>query len=157
MSGAESQAGTRIEVKDLPGHAGTDLGATGWRTMDQETVTRFADLTEDHNPIHIDPDFAAATPFGGTIAHGYLTLSLVAVLLEELLTIDAASMSINYGLDKVRFPAPLPVGSRFRATARLEDVTEVKGGYQIQVAVAIEVEGADKPALAAECLFRHYL
>lgn len=144
------------DVGSLPEHSGADLGHTAWRVMDQQTVTSFADLTEDHNPIHIDPDFAASTPFGGTIAHGYLTLSMVPVLLAELLQVDGASLSINYGLDKLRFPAPLPVGARYRAGAELAEVEAIEGGFQIRVSLRIEVEDAPKPALVAECLFRHY-
>jgi len=157
MEPTDRAVGTEVEVAALPQHAQTDLGSTAWRTMDQGQVNRFADLTEDHNPIHVDPDLAAATPFGGTIAHGYFTLAMVAPLLEELLTVNGASMSINYGLDKLRFPGPLPVGSRYRAKARLGDIDEIPGGFQLHVDVAIEVEDAPKPALAAECLFRHYV
>ena len=145
-----------VDVAALPDHAETDLGHTAWATMDQERVDAFADVTEDHNPIHVDSDFAAKTPFGGTIAHGYLTLSLVAPRLEELLRVEGASMSINYGLQKVRFPAPLPVGARYRAAAKIGAVTEVGPGFQIEVSVTIEVEDAPKPALVAECQFRHY-
>lgn len=156
MDATDRAVGVEIDVAALPLHAQTDLGCTAWRTMDQDRVDRFADLTEDHNPIHVDPSFAAATQFGGTIAHGYFTLSMVAPLLDELLTVEGASMSINYGLDKLRFPGPLPVGSRYRAKARLGDVDEIAGGYQLHVDVAIEIEDAPRPALAAECLFRHY-
>jgi acyl dehydratase len=144
------------DVGSLPKHAGADLGHTAWRVMDQQTVTSFADLTEDHNPIHIDPDFAASTPFGGTIAHGYLTLSMVSVLLAELLQVDGASLSINYGLNKLRFPAPLPVGARYRAGAELAGVKAIEGGFELRVSLRIEVEDAPKPTLVAECLFRHY-
>lgn len=144
------------DVASLPEHSGADLGHTPWRLMDQQTVTAFADLTEDHNPIHVDADFAASTPFGGTIAHGYLTLSMLAVLLAELLRVEGASLSINYGLNKLRFPAPLPVGARYRAAAELAEVEAIEGGFQLRVAVRIEVEDAPKPALVAECLFRHY-
>jgi acyl dehydratase len=148
--------GLVTDVAGLAQHAGSHLGHTRWRTMTQERVDAFADLTEDHNPIHVDPAFAAKTPFGGTIAHGYLTLSLLAPLVDELLRIEGASMSINYGLDKLRFPGPLPVGARFRAGAELAAVAEVKGGFQITVVATVEVEGAERPALVAECLFRHY-
>jgi acyl dehydratase len=145
-----------VDVMALSEHADADLGHTAWQTMDQARVDAFADVTEDHNPIHLDADFAAATPFGGTIAHGYLTLALVAPRLEELLRVENAAMSINYGLGKVRFPAPLPVGSRYRAAARLGAVEQAGPGFQIEVTVTIEVEDQPKPALVAECLFRHY-
>jgi len=157
MDATDPKVGLQIDVAALAQHAQTDLGVTAWRTMDQDRVNGFADLTEDHNPIHVDPAFAAATPFGGTIAHGYFTLAMVAPLLEELLAVEGASMSINYGLDKLRFPGPLPVGSRYRAKARLGEVDEIPGGFQLHVDVAIEVEDAPKPALAATCLFRHYV
>jgi acyl dehydratase len=150
---------TRGLVTDVPGllqRAGEDLGATAWRTMSQELVNAFADTTEDHNFIHVDVERARATPFGGTIAHGYLTLSLLAPQLAELLSVEGAKISINYGLDKLRFPAPLPVGVQFRTTATLAEATEVPGGVQIKVVATVEVKDQPKPALVAECLFRHY-
>jgi len=149
-------AGLSTTLAELPGHAGEHLGSTAWRTVTQDQVDAFADLTEDHNPIHIDPGHAAGTPFGGTIVHGYFTVSLLAPLLEELLHVEGAALSVNYGIDKLRFPAPVPVGARFRASAELAEVTEVKGGIQIRVAATVEVESSPKPALVAECLFRHY-
>jgi acyl dehydratase len=157
MSTTESpSSGLTTDVAGLPGHAGEHLGHTAWRTLSQEQVNAFADLTEDHNPIHVDPEHAAATPFGGTIVHGYFTVSMLAPLLDELLRVDGVSLSINYGMDKLRFPAPVPVGARFRASADLADVTEIKGGVQIKVIATVEVEDSPKPALIAECLFRHY-
>ena len=156
MSAAETHE-LVTDVQGLLQHAGTHLGPTAWRTMTQDRVDQFADVTEDHNFIHVDPERARETPFRGTIAHGYLTLSLLAPLLDELLKVEGAATSINYGLDKLRFPAPLPVGSRFRASADLVEAEEVKGGgVQIRIAVKVEVEDSPKPALAAECLFRHY-
>jgi acyl dehydratase len=157
MNTTESpSAGLTTSLAELPGHAGEHLGSTGWRTLTQEQVDAFADLTDDHNPIHVDPAHAAGTPFGGTIVHGYFTVSLLAPLLEELLHVEGAALSVNYGIDKLRFPAPVPVGARFRASAELVEVTEVKGGVQIRVAATVEVESSPKPALVAECLFRHY-
>lgn len=150
-----STGGVRTDVDGVRELAGRDLGHTAWRTMTQDRVDRFADVTEDHNFIHVDPQRAAQTPFGGTIAHGYLTLSLLAPLIGELLQVDAA-MSVNYGLDKLRFPAPVPVGSRFRCGARVAEAHDVAGGVQIKVIATVEVEGSEKPALVAECLFRHY-
>ena len=153
------ETATRGLVTDVPGlvrHAGDDLGATAWRTLSQELVNAFADTTEDHNFIHVDVERARATPFGGTIAHGYLTLSLLAPQLAELLIVEGAKISINYGLDKLRFPAPLPVGVQFRTTATLAEATEVPGGVQIKVVATVEVSDQPKPALVAECLFRHY-
>jgi acyl dehydratase len=149
-------AGLTTTLAELPGHAGEHLGSTGWRTVTQDQVDAFADLTDDHNPIHVDPAHAAGTPFGGTIVHGYFTVSLLAPLLEELLHVESTALIVNYGIDKLRFPAPVPVGARFRASAELAEVTEVKGGVQIRVAATVEVESSPKPALVAECLFRHY-
>jgi acyl dehydratase len=148
--------GLTTDVAGLAAHAGEQLGHSAWRTLTQAQVNQFADLTEDHNPIHVDPEHAAKTPFGGTIVHGYFTVSLLAPLLDELLRIEGASLSINYGMDKLRFPAPVPVGARFRASAQLAEVTEITGGVQIKVVATVELENADKPALVAECLFRHY-
>jgi acyl dehydratase len=149
-------AGLVTDLAGLPSHAGTHLGFTEWRTVSQDEVDRFADLTDDHNFIHVDPERAARTPFGTTIMHGYFTLSLLAPITQQLLQVTDAGMSVNYGLQKVRFPAPVPVGARFRGAAELRDVTEIKGGVQVEVVATVEVEGSDKPALVAECLFRHY-
>jgi acyl dehydratase len=144
------------DLAGLAAHAGETLGTTDWRTFTQDDVNAFADLTDDHNFIHVDPAAAAKTPFGGTIAHGYFTLAMLAPISMELLQISDLGMGVNYGLDKVRFPAPVPVGARFRGTAVLDEVTEVKGGQQAKVSITIEVEGSAKPAVAAECLFRYY-
>jgi acyl dehydratase len=148
--------GLSTSLAELPAHAGTHLGSTAWRTVTQDQVDAFADLTEDHNPIHVDPGHAAGTPFGGTIVHGYFTVSLLAPLLEELLHVEGAALGVNYGIDKLRFPAPVPVGARFRASAELAEVSEIRGGLQIRVVATVEVESSPKPALVAECLFRYY-
>jgi acyl dehydratase len=144
------------ELSGLKEHVGEQLGWTDWREITQERVDLFADATDDHQWIHVDPERAAAGPFGGTIAHGYLTLSLIAPLLGELLHVDGVSMGINYGLDRVRFPAPVPVGARIRAGAELAEVNEVPGGVQSKLVVTFEVENGDKPACVAEVLVRHY-
>lgn len=151
--------GTRLktDLAGLPEHAGLHLGHTEWRRLNQEQVDLFADLTEDHNPIHIDPGHAKTTPFGRTIVHGYFTLAMLAPLVHELLSVEGASLSINYGIDKLRFPSPVPVGARFRCGAELADLMQIPGGVHIKVVAIIEVEGASKPALVAECLFRHYV
>ena len=149
-------AGLSVPLTELPLHGGEHLGSTVWRTVTQDQVNAFADLTDDHNPIHVDPQHAAGTPFGGTIVHGYFTVSLLAPLLEELLHVEDAGLSVNYGIDKLRFPAPVPVGARFRASAELAEVTEINGGVQIRVAATVEVADTVKPALVAECLFRYY-
>jgi acyl dehydratase len=137
-------------------HVGTHLGYTKWQEMTQDLVNQFADVTDDHNYIHVDPERAKASPFGGTIAHGYLSLSLVAPVTQQLLKITDATTGINYGLDRVRFPAPLPVGARWRGGAELVEVSEVKGGVQAKLLATIEVEGSEKPACVAECLVRVY-
>jgi acyl dehydratase len=143
-----------VTLAQLPTRAGEHLGCTGWRTMTQDRVDRFADVTEDHNFIHVDPERAAQTQFNGTIAHGYLTVSLLAPISGQLLKVTDASVAINYGMDRLRFPAPLPVGAEFRGCGQLAEVTEVAGGVQVKLAITVEVKDAPKPALAAECLYR---
>jgi acyl dehydratase len=135
---------------------GSHLGHSGWREITQDQVNRFADATGDHQWIHVDVERAKDSPFGGTIAHGYLTLSLVAPIMDELVKVTDATTGINYGVDRVRFPAPLPVGARWRGGAELVEVTEVAGGLQMKVRVTIEVEGSDKPAMVADVLVRLY-
>ena len=151
-----SAPGLVTDMAGLRDSAGTHLGHTGWREMTQQRVNEFADVTEDHNFIHVDPERAKASPFGGTIAHGYLSLSLLAPVTQQLLQVTDAATSVNYGLDKLRFPAPLPVGAQWRGSAEIIEVTEVKGGLQVRVVASIEVKDAARPALVAECLFRHY-
>jgi acyl dehydratase len=146
----------RTGLAGLAAHMGSHLGYSEWQVMTQDEVDRFADLTRDHNWIHVDRERAAAGPFGGTIAHGYLTLSLVAPLMLELLQVEDASTAINYGLNKLRFPGPVPVGSNYRAGLELTDVTDIPGGVQIELNATVEVEGAEKPSLVAECLVRYY-
>ncbi|GLY80017.1 MaoC family dehydratase [Actinoallomurus iriomotensis] len=142
------------EIKAL---AGTDLGRTDWLEITQERVNTFADATDDHQWIHTDAERAATGPFGATIAHGYLTLSLIIPLFTELLTIDGVSMSINYGLDKVRFPQPVRVGAKIRLHGTVESVDDVRGdGVEMRLAFTVEIEGSDKPACAAQAILRHY-
>jgi acyl dehydratase len=148
--------GLVTDMAGLRDAAGTHLGYTDWREMTQQRVNDFADVTEDHNYIHVDPERAKSSPFGGTIAHGYLSLSLLAPVTQQLLQVTNAKTSINYGLDKLRFPAPLPVGAQWRGAAEIVEVTEVKGGLQVKVVASIEVKDSDRPALVADCLFRHY-
>jgi acyl dehydratase len=136
--------------------AGTHLGSTEWREMTQDRVNQFADVTDDHNYIHVDVERAKASPFGRTVAHGYLTLSLLAPVTTALLRIEDAGTMINYGLDRVRFPAPLPVGARWRGSAEVREVGEIAGGFQLKVLASIEAEGSEKPSLVAECLIRAY-
>ncbi|MGH3261970.1 MAG: MaoC family dehydratase [Trebonia sp.] len=150
-----TQGGVTTEMAKLSELAGRHLGFTPWLQMTQDEVDRFADLTGDHNFIHVDPERAAQTPFRGTIAHGFFTLSRVAAGAQRITVTDAA-MSVNYGLDKVRFPAPLPVGARWRGGAELAGVTEIAGGLQAKVTGTIEVKDAERPACVAECLVRFY-
>ncbi|KEF04954.1 MULTISPECIES: MaoC family dehydratase [Streptomyces] len=144
-------------LDELRNAVGEDLGTSDWLEIDQKRIDLFADATGDHQWIHVDPERAAAGPFGATIAHGYLTLALLPALVPQLLRVDNVKMGINYGVNKVRFPAPVPVGSRLRATARIADVTEVPGGVQLATAVTVEREGGDKPVCVAETLSRFLL
>jgi len=144
-------------LDELKALAGTSLGHTGWLEITQERVDAFADATDDHQWIHVDRERAAAGPFGGTIAHGFLTLSLIIPLFGELLAVKGVSMGINYGLNRVRFPAPVPVGSKIRMTAQL-GAAEDAGVNAVQAVVdfTIEVEGSDKPACVAQGVYRYY-
>jgi acyl dehydratase len=135
--------------------AGTDLGASDWLEVTQDRVDTFADATGDHQWIHVDPERARTGPFGGTIAHGYLTLALVIPLWTQILRIEGIGMSVNYGLNRVRFPAPVPVGSQVRLHARVAAADDVRDGVQLTVDLTVEVRGADKPALVAEALYRY--
>ncbi|KAF4409848.1 MULTISPECIES: MaoC family dehydratase [Streptomyces] len=144
-------------TEELKALAGRDLGTTDWLDITQERVNTFADATGDHQWIHVDPRRAASGPFGGTIAHGYLTLSLVIPLFGDLLRITGVSMSVNYGLDRVRFPSPVPVGSKIRLAGTVGAVTEVAGnGVQMELDFTVETDGQDKPACVARALYRHY-
>ncbi|WP_156760065.1 MaoC family dehydratase [Microbacterium karelineae] len=145
-----------VTIDDLPELAGRSFGPSGWHEVTQEEVDLYAKVSGDDNPIHIDAEFAAATPFGTRIAHGLLTLSLVVPLMREVFHVTGVGMGINYGMNRVRFPAPVPVGSRIRVRGEVTEVTEVTGGYQIVNAVTFEVEGSDKPACAAELVLRYY-
>ncbi|MFC3897423.1 MaoC family dehydratase [Lentzea rhizosphaerae] len=144
-------------IEELKALTGKNLGHTDWLQIDQGRVNTFADATDDHQWIHVDQDRAAEGPFGGTIAHGYLTLALLIPLMTQLLDISGVRMSINYGLDKVRFPAPVPVGAKIRLTGQVASVDEVKGdGVQITIDFTVEIEGSDKPACVARGVYRHY-
>ncbi|WP_128375529.1 MaoC family dehydratase [Streptomyces cavernae] len=141
---------------ELQAAVGEQLGYSDWLEIDQKRIDLFADATGDHQWIHVDPEKAAGGPFGSTIAHGYLTLSLLPTLVPQVMRVDGAKMGINYGTNKVRFPAPVPVGSRLRATAVLKEVTEAGGGVQVTTAVSVEREGGDKPVCVAESVSRFY-
>jgi acyl dehydratase len=137
-------------------NVGDEFGPSSWIVVDQERITAFADATGDHQWIHVDPERAAQGPFGQTIGHGYLTLSLVPAMSYEVLPRQDGGMGINYGLNKVRFPAPVPSGSKVRGIFRVESVEESDWGSQSTYTVTIEREGGDKPVCVAEVVFRHY-
>jgi acyl dehydratase len=151
-------AGPRIVegVDGLRGLVGEHVGYSDWLEVTQEQVDRFAEATGDHQWIHVDPERAKDGPFGGTIAHGFLTLSLIPRVLPQLLDVRGFTMGVNYGMDKVRFPSPVPVGSKLRAGAVVEDVQEVGGGVQTTLTITFEVDGADKPACVARFLERRF-
>ncbi|MFJ5966864.1 MaoC family dehydratase [Streptomyces sp. NPDC093060] len=141
------------ELKKL---AGSDLGTSEWIEVTQERIDTFADATGDHQWIHVDPERAEEGPFGAPIAHGYLTLSLFIPLFTELLDVQGVTTKVNYGLNKVRFPAPVKVGSRIRLVARLASVEEMPGGVQIAVDGTMEIDGGGKPAAVLQSLSRFY-
>ena len=142
--------------ESIKGTIGLDNGTGDWFTVTQGLIDQFADVTHDHQFIHVDPERAKQTPFGGTIAHGFLTLSLVAPTSQQLMKVTDALMGVNYGLDRVRFPAPLPVGAQWRGGLEILEVSEVPGGLQIKSKVTIEVKDSEKPACVAESLVRVY-
>jgi acyl dehydratase len=139
-------------IADLEKAVGTHLGYSEWHTVDQDQIDAFAAATGDHQWIHVDPAKAAEGPFGSTVAHGFLTLSLVPMLTWQVYTVEGVTMAVNYGADKLRFPSPLPVGSRVRAAVELTSVTPNKLGYQVATRVTIELDGSDKPACAVDML-----
>ncbi|MFF4404997.1 MaoC family dehydratase [Streptomyces sp. NPDC001262] len=139
---------------ELRAAVGHEMGPSDWLEVDQSRIDLFAEATGDHQWIHTDPQRAASGPFGTTIAHGYLTLSLLPVLVPRLMDVVGATMGVNYGVNKVRFPSPLPAGSRVRARARIVEVTEVAGGVQVTTAVTVEREGGEKPVCVAEAVSR---
>jgi acyl dehydratase len=147
---------TVIDITDLPSKVGEHIGYSGWHPVTQEQVNLFADATGDHQWIHVDPERAKSGPFGGPIAHGYLTLSLIPALLPEVLAVSGITMGVNYGTNKVRFPSPVPVGSELRLGLTLAAVEEVQGGVQVTLDVVLEVKDAPKPSCAAQVVFRYY-
>jgi acyl dehydratase len=147
---------TVIDIADLPSKVGEHLGYSGWQTITQEQVNLFADATGDQQWIHTDPERAASGPFGGPIAHGYLTLSLLPVLLTQVLAVSGITMGVNYGANRVRFPAPVPVGSELRIGITLAAVEEVQGGVQVTIDAVFEVKDAPKPSCVAQVVFRYY-
>ncbi|MCS3780075.1 MaoC family dehydratase [Tsukamurella ocularis] len=137
-------------LEELQAAVGEHLGYSDWVEIDQKRIDLFAEATGDHQWIHVDPDKAKAGPFGSTIAHGYLTLSLIPMLVWQIYTVERTKMGVNYGSNKVRFPSPVPVGSRVRAGVELVSVTPGGGGQQVVARVTIEREGGDRPACVAE-------
>lgn len=143
-------------LEDLESAVGTHLGYSSWMLIDQTRVDTFAEATDDPQWIHVDPERAAAGPFGTTIAHGYLTLSLAVPLVAEVVDVAGVAMGVNYGTNKVRFPAPVPVGSMLRAGVTLMAVDRFDGGAQVTLDVAFEIEGGTKPVCVAQVLYRFY-
>ena len=133
---------------------GRDLGTSDWLAIEQDRIDQFAEATGDHQWIHVDPVAAADGPFGATIAHGYLTLALTNQFLPQIMQVDGASMGVNYGTNKVRFPQPVTVGSRVRAAAVITSAEEISGGVQIVVTITVEIEGQSKPACVVESVSR---
>ena len=145
-----------IPLDALPGVVGRDLGPSSWIEITQHDIDVYADLTGDDNPIHVDAAAAAASPYGGRIAHGMLTLSMVVRPLREIYRVTGAGMGIVYGYNRIRFPHAVASGSRIRVRGTVAEVTEIPGGFQVTLALTFEAEGAAKPAVAAELVLRHY-
>jgi len=143
-------------LDELKALTGRELGHSSWLEVTQERVDQFAEATGDHQWIHVDVERATAGPFGGPIAHGYLTLSLVIPLFGEILKIEGTKMGVNYGLEKVRFPHPVRVGSKVRLAASVVSVEDVAGGVQITLDFIVQIDGVEKPACVARPVYRHY-
>jgi acyl dehydratase len=147
---------TLTGLDELKAHAGQKVGVSDWHDVTQEAINEFAEVTGDHNPIHVDVEWAKQTPFGGTIAHGYYTLSLAPMFSYALMSVQGFAFGVNYGVNRVRFPAPLPVGSRVRMHMMLGSVEDVPGGVQMTTELTFEREGEEKPVCVAESLARVY-
>jgi acyl dehydratase len=145
------------KLQDLQALVGQEIGVSDWITVSQQRIHQFAEATGDHQWIHVDPERAALGPFGGPIAHGFLTLALLPVMFETGFTVDDVRMGVNYGLNKVRFPAPVPAGGRLRGHFRLLSYDEIAGGAQLTVEVTMELEGSPKPVCVAESVSRRYI
>ncbi len=144
------------KISDLQNLVGQELGVSEWMTITQEQVNKFAEATGDHQWIHVDPERAKAGPFGAPIAHGFLTLSLLPEMTASAFRVEETRMGVNYGLNKVRFPAPVPVGSRLRGRFKLTEYIPLEGGAQMTVECTMERDGSDKPVCVAESLARRY-
>lgn len=147
---------TFSSLDELAAAEGEDLGTSEWFTVAQDRINAFADATDDHQWIHVDPERAASGPFGATVAHGFLTLSLLPALIHEVYEVQGLRMAVNYGLNKVRFPAPVRSGSDIRAQVKLLTVAAIEGGVQTTAQVTVEVKGGDKPCCVAETVSRYY-
>ena len=145
------------KLQDLQTLVGQEIGVSDWITVSQQRIHQFAEATGDHQWIHVDPERAAQGPFGGPIAHGFLTLALLPVMFETGFTVDDVRMGVNYGLNRVRFPAPVPAGSRLRGHFKLVGYDVIPGGAQLTVEVTIELEGSPKPVCVAESVSRRYV
>ena len=143
-------------LDELKQAAGENLGTSAWHEVTQGAIDAFADVTGDHQWIHVDTERAKDTPFGGTIAHGYYTLSLAPMFMDRIFSLEGFAFAVNYGLNRVRFPAPLPVGKKVRMHATLSGLDDIPGGAQMTVTVTFEVEGGDKPVCVAETIARVY-
>jgi acyl dehydratase len=148
---------TLTGLDEVKAHVGSELGVSDWHLVTQERIDQFAEVTGDDQWIHVDPERARESPFGGTIAHGYYTLSLAPRFSYDMFKFEGFAFGVNYGLNRVRFPAPLPVGDRVRMRARLVGLEEIPGGAQILTELTFEREGAEKPVCVAESLSRVYV
>jgi acyl dehydratase len=144
---------TTLSIDDLEGTGERELGTSAWHAIEQRSIDLFAEATGDHQWIHVDPEAAAAGPFGGTIAHGYLSLSMLPMLMSEVMSVEGARMGINYGIDRVRFTSPVPSGSEVRLHAKLLSGERRGEGVLYRVGVQVEIRGAEKPALVGEVLY----
>jgi acyl dehydratase len=144
---------TQLTVEELEGTGERELGTSAWHPIEQRSIDLFAEATGDHQWIHVDPEAAAAGPFGGTIAHGYLSLSMLPMLMSEVLSVAGARMGVNYGIERVRFTAPVPTGSEVRLHAKLLSAERRGEGVLYRVGVQIEIRGSEKPALVGEVLY----
>jgi acyl dehydratase len=147
---------TLTGLDEVRAYIGQELGVSDWHLVTQEAINEFADVTGDHQWIHVDVERAKQTPFGGTIAHGYYTLSLAPMFSYKMFSLEGFAFGVNYGLNRVRFPAPMPVGAKVRMRAKLVGVEEIAGGAQIITELTFEREGGDKPVCVAESLARVY-
>ena len=143
-------------IDDIKARIGQELGVSDWHEVTQADIDAFAEVTGDHQWIHVDPERAKQTPFGGTIAHGYFTLSLIPLLSRQVFGMEGFTFALNYGLNRVRFPAPMPVGGKVRCTVKVAEVQEIPGGAQTMMEMTLEREGGEKPVCVAETLVRAY-